>query len=75
MGVERAVTRWYVLRQVLLTEISRLEERESLFASVGLDQDQGQLTLDPGPDAVHQQLEAARKRLKTLGHSPRPMMG
>jgi hypothetical protein len=73
MGVERAVTRWYVLRQVLQTEIARLEEKQGKLSDDGAGQTT--IVLDESRDAIDQQLVVARERLKALGHCPRPMMG
>ncbi|HTK10096.1 MAG TPA: hypothetical protein VL485_23180 [Ktedonobacteraceae bacterium] len=73
MGVERAVTRWYVLRQMLQSEIARLAEKEEQLSGSGSEQTT--VVLDESRDAVHQQLVAAQERLKALGHCPRPMMG
>ena len=73
MGVERAVTRWYVLRQMLQIEIARLEEKQEQLSGDGVDRTT--VALDESRDAIHQQLVAAQKRLKALGHCPRPTMG
>lgn len=68
MGVERAVTRWYVLRQQIQREIdvhqARLEQAQQ----------------EGGPAAkkateAEQQLAAAHVRLHALGPCPKPMMG
>ena len=77
MGVERAVTRWYVQRQVLLAEIMRLEgEREQILQDAALEQvGKAEAASGESAEAARVQLEEARKRLKTQGHCPRPMMG
>jgi hypothetical protein len=72
VGVERAVTRWYVLRQVLVEEIARLETK--------IASDPEQADVASGGEAVsvealHEQLVRARERLRLLGPCPKPMMG
>nr|BBH95214.1 hypothetical protein KTA_34130 [Thermogemmatispora argillosa] len=73
MGVERAVTRWYVQRQRLLAEI------ESLERALAEQQREGQSAgAAQGPDQQKQliaRLEEARERLQRLGPCPKPMMG
>ena len=74
MGVERAVTRWYALRQVLVEEIARLEAQ---LTSVP-DQEDACPTGDGeavSVEALHEQLARARERLRLLGPCPKPMMG
>jgi hypothetical protein len=79
MGVERSVTRWYLRRQLLLTEITQLEAQLALSSA---------LVTGEGPvDAGHAddtkvdlknlslRLAVVQEELKTLGHCPRPMMG
>ncbi|MGB8346950.1 MAG: hypothetical protein WCD86_18830 [Ktedonobacteraceae bacterium] len=63
MGVERAVTRWYVQRQSLLAEIASLEAQLV----------QGQ----PSNDIVQakERLAQAQEKLRRLGPSPQPKMG
>ncbi|HLJ34838.1 MAG TPA: hypothetical protein VKU38_14345 [Ktedonobacteraceae bacterium] len=72
MGVERAVTRWYALRQYLLDEIATLE------AQLAQEQEQVlQSTDDPpvvGTD-ISRQLAEAQARLRNLGPCPKVMMG
>nr|HET6905024.1 hypothetical protein [Ktedonobacteraceae bacterium] len=73
MGVERAVTRWYLQRQLILDEIATLE------AKLTLSQAQGQaLTESNATQAAEeylQQLAKAQEKLRVLGSCPRPMMG
>ena len=69
MGVERAVTRWYVQRQLLLDEIATLEIQ---VASSSADDD---ATLSYIDGDVVQKLAQAQKKLRVLGSCPRPMMG
>ncbi len=67
MGVERAVTRWYVLHQTLSAEIERLE------AALSSQQEDAVASNERG--ALHKQLGEAQERLRLLGPCPRPMMG
>jgi hypothetical protein len=74
MGVERAVTRWYVQRQRLLTEIAGLEQAL-------VDQEQREQPPEGTEQGEEQRqrllarLEEARARLQHLGPCPKPMMG
>ncbi len=71
MGVERAVTRWYVQRQRITDEIAALEAKLAQAQA-------GQHSLG---DVVEQridtekQLAALHAKLHTLGPCPKPMMG
>lgn len=70
MGVERAVTRWYALRQSLSEEIAVLEAQ--------LAQTQAQQHTDVAPVAgkeISRQLAEARTKLRNLGPCPKVMMG
>jgi hypothetical protein len=69
VGVERAVTRWYVLHQVLSDEVERLE------ASIALSSQQEDAAASHEKAALHKHLREARERLRLLGPCPRPMMG
>jgi hypothetical protein len=69
VGVERAVTRWYVLHQVLSDEIERLE------ASIALTSQEEDAAASNEGAALHKQLGEAQERLRLLGPCPRPMMG
>jgi len=73
LGVERAVTRWYLQRQLILGEIATLE------AKLTLSQAQEQtLTESHAPQAAEeylQQLAKAQEKLRALGSCPHPMMG
>jgi hypothetical protein len=72
MGVERAVTRWYVQRQRLLMEIAALERSLSELTA------EAARSSAPPSSRIAQQrarLEAARERLRLLGPCPKPMMG
>lgn len=67
MGVERAVTRWYALRQTIRQEIDTLQER---LASLPAEAQ----SLRERTEA-EQQLALAQARLLALGPCPKPMMG
>ena len=67
MGVERAVTRWYVQRQLLLDEITQLETKIAPSPT-----DDGATSLQA---ETQQKLVQAREKLRVLGACPRPMMG
>ena len=80
MGVERAVTRWYVQRHTILNEIALLEAQlaspstqtqdrtveKSSFAHTTEQSDVADVT---------SQLAKAQAKLRSLGPCPRPMMG
>lgn len=72
MGVERAVTRWYVQRQTLLEEIARLETQ---LASVSAENRQNENESVQEDTDVVQQLVQAQMKLLLLGPCPKPMMG
>ena len=72
MGVERAVTRWYVQRQTLLEEIARLETQ---LASVSTENRQSETESVQEDTDVVQQLVQAQMKLRLLGPCPKPMMG
>jgi hypothetical protein len=71
MGVERAVTRWYVQRQVILDEIALLE------ASLRVEESGDPVRADATNEhtATMSQLVKAQERLRLLGPCPKPMMG
>ncbi|HLG77411.1 MAG TPA: hypothetical protein VKX46_13430 [Ktedonobacteraceae bacterium] len=69
MGVERAVTLWYVRRQFVLDEIAQLEEQLAQKEPQTTDASQVDVT------EVEQALARARAKLLALGPCPRPMMG
>ena len=74
MGVERAVTRWYLQRQSILQEIAMLE---AAVRSAAASQQHESVT-NNGKQAAEekmQQLAEAQKKLRALGACPRPMMG
>lgn len=69
MGVERAVTRWYVQRQVLLNEIAELEAK---LQPPGVD---AQQTESEEMAALKRQIAEAMVKLRLMGSCPKPMMG
>lgn len=72
MGVERAVTRWYIQRQMLFEEIARLEVQ---LASASADEQGSERESTQGDADIVQQLTEAQERLRFLGPCPKPMMG
>lgn len=67
MGVERAVTRWYVQRQMIQDEIDAQQTLLEQLRST---------SQDPAERAwAERQLSAAQARLLGLGPCPKPMMG
>lgn len=78
MGVERSVTRWYLQRQLILDEIAQLEVKQepvSTEPAVGEPEDESSTDEKESQEAVDLQLTVARRKLKALGHCPKPMMG
>ena len=75
MGVERAVTRWYALRQSLWEEITRLEAKiaEPLDADQKMQDSSAQETTTL--QAVQEELAKVQEKLRLLGPCPQPMMG
>ena len=67
MGVERAVTRWYVQRQLLLDEIILLKTKIAPSST-----DDGAISQQV---ETLQKLAQAQEKLRVLGACPRPMMG
>ena len=75
MGVERAVTRWYLQRQSILNEIATLEAKLARDRQTQ-EQKQGAGNSSEQVDAeIRQQLAKAQEKLRTLGPWPKPMMG
>ena len=75
MGVERAVTRWYLQRQSILNEIATLEAKLARDRQTQ-EQKQGVGNSSEQVDAeIRQQLANAQQKLRTLGPCPKPMMG
>jgi hypothetical protein len=75
VGVERAVTRWYALRQSLWEEITRLEATiaEPLDADQGTQASSAHEVIDL--QTVQGELAKAQEKLRLLGPCPQPMMG
>jgi hypothetical protein len=69
MGIERAVTRWYLQRQAYENEVATLEVR------LGEMRTNGQESESKERSEVAKQLVDTRARLLTLGPCPKPMMG
>jgi hypothetical protein len=67
MGVERAVTRWYVRRQGIWQEI---EAQQARLAQVLQESGTALQRAE-----IEQRLREARQRLLKLGPCPRSMMG
>ncbi len=75
MGVERAVTRWYLQRQSILNEIAALEAMLAIPApSQPRKQHPTEDTPQPDTDII-QKLALAQEKLRALGPCPKPMMG
>ena len=75
MGVERAVTRWYLQRQSILNEIATLEAKLARDRQTQ-EQKQGAGNSSEQVDAeIRQHLAKAQEKLRTLGPCPKPMMG
>jgi hypothetical protein len=72
MGVERAVTRWYALRQCLVEEIAALEAQ--LAQTQVQAQQHADVPLVAGTE-ISRQLAVARTKLHDLGPCPKVMMG
>lgn len=75
MGVERAITRWYAQRQLLLDEISLLEAKIVPPSTNVEGDDVRSIETREETVAVLRQLARAREKLLTLGPCPKPMMG
>ena len=69
MGVERAVTRWYVQRQLLLDEVAALE------AKLQAARENMQPSLREEQIALKRQITEVQEKLRLMGSCPRPMMG
>ncbi|EFH86268.1 hypothetical protein [Ktedonobacter racemifer] len=74
MGVERSVTRWYVERQMLLSEISALEAKLTPDTSKEASANTESATPSQA-DEVAQQVSQAQQKLHLLGPCPKPIMG
>jgi hypothetical protein len=69
MGVERAVTRWYVQRQVFLDKIAELE------AKLQPARENTQPLPPEEQAALKRQIAEAQEKLRLMGSCPKPMMG
>ena len=74
MGVERAVTVWYIHRHNILQEIRQLEQKLAPPLVVSEADPEPVLSPEESEELTHQ-LALARNRLHDLGPCPRPMMG
>jgi len=70
MGVERAVTRWYALRQNIADQINVLEARLQQQENVEQASSSAQERI-----TMERELASLHARLRTLGPCPKPMMG
>ena len=77
MGVERAVTRWYALRQSLWEEITRLEAKIAQPPDASQEMPNASTNENEGVDLqfLQQELARAQEKLHLLGPCPQPMMG
>ncbi len=67
MAAERAVTRWYARRQMILNDIAT---QQSHLEQLRFENQHSEARAE-----AERQLAAARARLLALGSCPRPMMG
>ena len=72
MGSERSVTRWYIHRQIILSEITSLEKQLEYISPENLKIGD---TDDTKSAELLLQLARARERLRSQGPCPKPMMG
>jgi len=68
MGVERAVTRWYVQRQIILDEIAELEAKLQPIKENMPPPAEEQM-------ALKRQIAEVQEKLRLMGSCPKPMMG
>ena len=68
MGVERAVTRWYVQRQMLLYEIESLETKLHQLQTTKQPENQELAS-------IQRQLAEVQEKLRVVGACPKAMMG
>jgi hypothetical protein len=69
VGIERAVTRWYLQRQACQNEITALEAKLTKIRTGGQNPE-SQERID-----IEKQLVNARVRFRSLGPCPKAMMG
>ncbi len=72
MGVERAVTCWYIQRHILLSEIALLEAQLKCVEPATVPMSD---TVDISSAELLQQFAKAQAKLSSLGPCPKPMMG
>jgi len=70
MGVERAVTRWFALRQNIADQVNDLEARLQQQENVEQPSSSIQERV-----TMEKELASLRARLRSLGPCPKPMMG
>ena len=75
MGVERAVTRWYLQRQSILNEIATLEAELAKDTQAQEQKQEPDNNSEQVDAEIRQQLVNAQQKLRTLGPCPKPMMG
>ena len=75
MGVERAVTRWYLQRQSILNEIATLEAKLAKDTQTQEQKQRPDNNSEQVDAEIRQQLAKAQEKLRTLGPCPKPMMG
>jgi chromosome segregation ATPase len=75
MGVERAVTRWYLQRQTLINEVAALESQIMQARQQHEQRQEPVGTADQTETGYLQQLTQAQRKLRLLGPCPKPMMG
>jgi hypothetical protein len=69
MGIERAVTRWYIQRQTYANEVALLETKFGEMQTDGQEPERKELA------EIEKQLIHARTKLHFLGPCPKAMMG
>jgi hypothetical protein len=78
MGIERAVTLWYLHRQMLLQELASLEaqllQMRTASKYEAVESQAGEGSYKP-PLEIAMQYKRVQERLRNLGPCPRPMMG
>ncbi len=75
MGVERAVTRWYAQRQLLMEEIVRLEAKLAEPPEAHQETQDAPVAEIGDLQSMREELAKAQERLHVLGFCPQPMMG
>jgi len=70
MGVERAVTRWYALRQNIADQINVLEAKLQWQETAGQADSSARERV-----TMEKELASLHARLRALGPCPKPMMG